>query len=119
MMLPERILEVWFEVLLCGVTLLPCAKIYITDHFLIHFLSLNWNYVVPWHRHSTSRPGFSPSAVHVGFVVDKVALGQVLPQVLWFSPVSIIPLMHHIHSCIIWGTDNGPVISCSSTETYL
>jgi hypothetical protein len=27
----------------------------------------------------------------VGFVVDKVALGQVYPRVLRFSPVSIIP----------------------------
>jgi hypothetical protein len=28
---------------------------------------------------------------HVGFMVDKVALGKVFLQVLWFSPVSIIP----------------------------
>jgi hypothetical protein len=27
----------------------------------------------------------------VGFVVDKVALGQVSLQALWFSPVNIIP----------------------------
>jgi hypothetical protein len=27
----------------------------------------------------------------VGFVVDKVALGQVFLRVLWFSPVGIIP----------------------------
>jgi hypothetical protein len=26
------------------------------------------------------------------------------------SPVSIIPPLLHIHSCIIWGMDNGPVI---------
>jgi predicted metalloprotease len=26
-----------------------------------------------------------------------------------FSPVNIIPLLLHIHSCIIWGVDNGPV----------
>jgi hypothetical protein len=32
-----------------------------------------------------------PVSVHVGFVVDKVALGQVFLQLLWFSPVSIIP----------------------------
>jgi hypothetical protein len=25
------------------------------------------------------RPGFDPGSVHVGFVVDKVALGQVFP----------------------------------------
>jgi hypothetical protein len=34
-------------------------------------------------------------AVHVGFVVDKVALGQVLPRVLRFSPVNFIPYVLH------------------------
>ena len=28
---------------------------------------------------SPRRPGFDPGSVHVGFVVDKVALGQVFP----------------------------------------
>jgi hypothetical protein len=35
------------------------------------------------------------SRVHVGYVVDKVALGQVFPRVLRFSPVSFIPLVFH------------------------
>jgi hypothetical protein len=30
-------------------------------------------------------------SVHVGFVVDKVAMGQVFPRVLRFSPVKYIP----------------------------
>jgi hypothetical protein len=30
-----------------------------------------------------------PRSVHVGFVVDKVALGQVSLRVLWFSPLNI------------------------------
>jgi hypothetical protein len=33
--------------------------------------------------------------VHVGFVVDKVALGQVLPLVIRFSPVNFIPPVPH------------------------
>jgi hypothetical protein len=33
----------------------------------------------------------------VGFVVDKVALGQVFLRVLRFSPVTIIPPLLHIH----------------------
>jgi hypothetical protein len=41
------------------------------------------------------RPGFDPGSVHVGFVVDKVALGQVVPRVLRFSPVSFISLVLH------------------------
>jgi hypothetical protein len=51
---------------------------------------------VPWLRRlvvglSPRRPGFDPGSVHVGFVVDKVALGQVFPRVHWFSPVTFIP----------------------------
>jgi hypothetical protein len=36
-------------------------------------------------------PGFMPGTVHVGFVVDKVALGQNFLQVLQFSPVNVNP----------------------------
>jgi hypothetical protein len=36
-----------------------------------------------------------PRLVHVGFVVDKMAVGQVCLQVLWFSQISIIPPMLH------------------------
>jgi hypothetical protein len=48
---------------------------------------------VPWLRQLVAgipprRPGFDPGSVHVGFVVDKVAVGQVFPQVLRF-PLSI------------------------------
>jgi hypothetical protein len=44
------------------------------------------------------RPGFDPGSVNVGFVVDKVAVGQAPlppPQVLWFSPVNFIPPVLH------------------------
>jgi hypothetical protein len=34
-------------------------------------------------------PGFVPGSIHVGFVVDEVALGQVFLRVLLFSPVNI------------------------------
>jgi hypothetical protein len=42
-----------------------------------------------------------PSTVHVGFVVDEAALGQVLLRVLRFSPANIIPpwvstLIHYL-----------------------
>jgi hypothetical protein len=55
---------------------------------------------VPWLRRlvaglSLSRPGSDPGSVHVGFVVEKVALGQVFPRVLRFSPVSFIPPVFH------------------------
>jgi hypothetical protein len=55
---------------------------------------------VPWLRRSVAglspwRPGFDPGSVHVGIVVDKVALGQVFPRVLRFSPVNFIPPVLH------------------------
>jgi hypothetical protein len=55
---------------------------------------------VPWLRRLAAglpprRPGFDPGSVHVGFVVDKVALGQVFPRVPRFSPVSFIPPVLH------------------------
>jgi hypothetical protein len=45
------------------------------------------------HQLPLLRPGFNPRPTHVEFVVDKVALGQVFPQVLRFSPVNFIPLV--------------------------
>jgi hypothetical protein len=39
------------------------------------------------------RLGFDPGSVRVGFVVEKVALGQVFPPVLRFSLVTFIPLV--------------------------
>jgi hypothetical protein len=57
---------------------------------------------VPWLRRlaaslSPRRPGFDPGSVHVGFVVNKVALGQVFVRVLRFSPVSFIPPVLHYY----------------------
>jgi hypothetical protein len=39
-------------------------------------------------------------SVHVGFVVDKLALGQVSLQVLPFSPVNIIPPLLYTHESL-------------------
>jgi hypothetical protein len=55
---------------------------------------------VPWFRRlvaglSPQRPGISPGSLHVGFVVDKLALGQVFPRELWFSSVNFIPPVLH------------------------
>jgi hypothetical protein len=40
--------------------------------------------------HKPRRPGFALGSIHVGFVVDKVALGQALFRFLRFSPVNVI-----------------------------
>jgi hypothetical protein len=61
--------------------------------------------------------GFVLKAGQLGFVVDKMALERIFLRVLQFSRVSIIPPLLHIRSCIIWGTDSGPVRGRSSTET--
>jgi hypothetical protein len=55
---------------------------------------------VPWFRRlvavlSPRRPGFDPGSFHVGFVVDKVALGHVFPKVSRFFPVNFIPTVLH------------------------
>jgi hypothetical protein len=49
---------------------------------------------VPWLRSlvaglSPRRPGFEPGSIHVGFMVNKVEMGQVFLRVLRFSPVDI------------------------------
>ena len=44
---------------------------------------------------------FDPRPVCMGFVMDKVAVGQVLLCVLHLSLVTFIPPMLHIHSLIM------------------
>jgi len=39
-----------------------------------------------------------PRPVCVGFVVDRVALGQVFLLVVQFYPISIVPPLLHAHS---------------------
>lgn len=58
--------------------------------------------VVRYWPHTADFPGFSPRPVCMGFVVDKVALGQGLLLALRFSPVIVIssvlhtfPFLHH------------------------
>jgi hypothetical protein len=55
---------------------------------------------VPWLRRFVAglppqRPEFDPGSVHVGFVVDKVTLGQVFPPSTSVSPVNFIPSVLH------------------------
>jgi hypothetical protein len=51
-------------------------------------------------------------SVYVGFVVDKVALGQIFPRVLRISPVNFIPLVLHYKQkkliIFITGLHNNP-----------
>jgi hypothetical protein len=48
-------------------------------------------------RFSPRRHKFGPGSVHMGFVVDKVALGQAFVRVLRFSPLGIIPSVLNSH----------------------
>jgi hypothetical protein len=77
----------------------PALKIFREPEFLVseHSTATRSNqqraWTMPWLRLvaglSTRRPGFALGSVHVRFVVDKAALGQV--RVLRFSPPSMIP----------------------------
>jgi hypothetical protein len=40
----------------------------------------------------TQRPGFACGPVHMGLAVEKVALGQVFPELFRFQTINIIPL---------------------------
>jgi hypothetical protein len=53
---------------------------------------------VPWLRLTGSelsprRPGFQSRPVHVGYAVERVALGLVFLRLLMFPPVPVIPAM--------------------------
>jgi hypothetical protein len=76
-----------------------------------------FNKAMPWLRWLVIRlallkPGFTLRSIHVGFVVEKVALGQVFIRVLWFSPFNIIPPRLNNH--IIWRMNNRPIGGQSS-----
>jgi hypothetical protein len=65
---------------------------------------------VPWLRSlvaglSPGRPGIAPGSIHVGFVVDKVALGQVFLRVVRFS-LSIYHSTVALQTHINWGMRN-------------
>jgi hypothetical protein len=61
---------------------------------------------VPWLKRLVAgfpprRPGFDPRSGHVGFVVDKVALGQVFSEYFGFPcqhPIHQLPHNHHLSS---------------------
>lgn len=66
--------------------------------FLQHYTAA----VVLWVRWlvaylSSRRSGFDPRPFHLGFMVDKVLLGSLFLQVLWFSHVSF-----HQHSILVF-----------------
>jgi hypothetical protein len=68
---------------------------------LAYIFSLEMKVAVPWLKRlvvglSPRRPGFAPGSIHVGFVVDKVALGRFSPSTS-VSPANIMPPLLHIH----------------------
>jgi hypothetical protein len=75
-------------------------QFYVAVSLSFRYICRGLSWAMPWLRRlvaglSPWRPGFDLGSVHVGFVVDKVALGHVFPRVLRFSPVSFIPLVLH------------------------
>jgi hypothetical protein len=83
------------------ITIATTTTIIITSMIIIITFTAS-SKAVPWLKRlvaglSPRRPGFAPGSIHVGFMVDSVALGQVFLRVLRFSPVNIIPPLLHIH----------------------
>lgn len=44
------------------------------------------------------RPGLDPRPFHLKFVAERMPLGQVLVQELWFSPVTIMAQLFRTHT---------------------
>jgi hypothetical protein len=65
----------------------------------------------------TRGPWFAPGLVHVGFVVELLALGQIFLRVFLSSPVSIIPPWLSPYSYIILEMNKRPFFGRSS-ETW-
>jgi hypothetical protein len=70
---------------------------------------------MPWLRQlvaslSLQRNEFLPGLVHIGFVVDKVALGQIFLHIPQFSPVSNIPPVLYTHTSS-GGLTTGPLVA--------
>jgi hypothetical protein len=64
---------------------------------------------------SLRNPGIAPRSIHVGFMVDKVTLGQVFLRVLRFFPINTIPPSFSI---LIYRLGmNNMSVSGSSSET--
>jgi hypothetical protein len=64
-------------------------------HFMVNYTEYARILIFVYH---CGGPGFAPGSVHLGFVVDEVALGQgFFFRVLRFTPVSIIPSGLHTY----------------------
>jgi hypothetical protein len=75
---------------------------------------------LPWLRRlvtglSPRRPGFARGSVHVGYVADKFALGQVFSE-LFDYPLSISFHRHPPYPYITWRMNNRPT-GVRSSET--
>jgi hypothetical protein len=90
----------WWHVVNVLITLI--GKVMTSDEFgrmsqksIVPLFKITYMKALPWLRRlvtgfSPRRPVFAPRSVHVGFVVDKVALQYIFIRVLWFSAVNII-----------------------------
>jgi hypothetical protein len=62
---------------------------HIKNHWLGRAMAQAVACLSPW------TPGFDPGSVHMGFLVDKMALGQAFTRVLRVSPANFIPPVLH------------------------
>jgi len=93
---------------------------------IISLYSINWLVCITetecvYCRPVTSEARVRSQSVHVRFVVEKKALGQVCLPVLLFSPVSVIPPMlhtHHLHAALSRMTNGQSLGTFVKTKFY-
>jgi hypothetical protein len=71
---------------------------------------LRWLVAGASHRQGTD---WQPGSVHVGFVLDEVALRRILLRVFRFSLATVAP-----YSCITWGNAQFLIIKAGGTFSY-
>jgi hypothetical protein len=67
---------------------------------------------------STRKPGFAPGSAQVGFMVDRMALGQVYFRVLRISPLNIIQPWLHNHIIVYHLEDEKMCVSGRRSGTH-
>jgi hypothetical protein len=68
---------------------------------------------------STAAAWFEPGSSHVGFVVDKVELGQVFSEYFGFPCQSLLQQLFHSPLSIMWGWYDRQIVAAISSELSL
>jgi len=87
-----------------GICMYVCMYVYIHRNWCVSLVFFIRSCTIAQtlsRRPLTAKHGFEPRSHHVGFVVDKVALGQGFFLMRRISPINVNPLMIHRHLNIV------------------